>query len=41
MLVGKISDGKSTSKNYISSSKNATKYIILPLELKTVTYIDH
>ena len=42
MLNRNMSDGKKCMKKwiYISSSKSAIKYIILPLELKAVTYID-
>ena len=39
MSDGNMSDGKKYIKKliYISSSKSATKYVILPRELKTVT----
>ena len=42
MLDGNMSDGKKYIKKliYISSSTSATSYVIRPLELKTVTYID-
>ena len=42
MLNVSMSDGKINIKKwiYISSSESATKFVISPLELKTVAYID-